>query len=106
MFLQPRLIFHVRLLFIMKAKRKAIRETWGHFALVNDVRMMFFVGQTGEKERQYIRDENFTYGDITQGNFDDHYDNLTLKTVSMLQWVKDYCSQVRSFFYLQLIIII
>jgi hypothetical protein len=81
----------------MKAKRKAIRETWGHFALMNDVRMMFFAGQTGEQEQQYIDDENLTYGDITQGNFTDHYDNLTIKTVSMLQWVKDYCPQVRSF---------
>jgi hypothetical protein len=56
---------------------------------------MFFVGQTGDKKEQgYIREENLAYGDITQGHFTDHYNNLTLKTLSMLEWIKDNCSEV------------
>jgi hypothetical protein len=58
------------------------------------IRMTFFVGRAGKREEKLIRNENHAYGDITQGVFMDHYQNLSLKTISMLEWVKNYCSEV------------
>ncbi|KAL7641318.1 UNVERIFIED_CONTAM: hypothetical protein RMT77_008457 [Armadillidium vulgare] len=38
--------------------------------------------------------ENVLHRDIIQGNFKEHYHNLTYKHVMGLQWVNTYCSQV------------
>ena len=38
-----------------------------------------------------ISAENFIYDDIIRANFVDSYINLTLKTISMLEWVKNKC---------------
>ncbi|XP_068208423.1 beta-1,3-galactosyltransferase 1-like [Palaemon carinicauda] len=74
--------------------RTAVRQTWGHFAIRRDVVMAFVVGRTTNANIQSnIDKENEIYGDIIQANFIDHYANLTLKTVSMFEWVKTYCSE-------------
>ncbi|XP_066960222.1 uncharacterized protein [Macrobrachium rosenbergii] len=74
--------------------RTAVRQTWGHFAIRKDVVMAFVVGRTTNANIQSnIDKENEIYGDIIQANFIDHYANLTLKTVSMFEWVKTYCSE-------------
>lgn len=72
--------------------RSAIRNTWGHYNLRNDMAIAFVVGIGSETVNKVIRDESNLYGDIIQGNYVDSYDNLTLKTVSMMEWVHDYCS--------------
>lgn len=38
-----------------------------------------------------IAAENYMYNDIIRGRFVDSYNNLTLKTISMLEWVDDNC---------------
>lgn len=38
-----------------------------------------------------IEKEEYIYADIIRGRFIDTYDNLTLKTISMLEWVDNYC---------------
>ncbi|CAL4096316.1 unnamed protein product, partial [Meganyctiphanes norvegica] len=74
--------------------RTAIRQTWGHWNLRKDVVMAFMVGRTSNANTQNLIDrENEQYSDIIQANFIDHYSNLTLKTVSMFEWVKTYCSE-------------
>jgi hypothetical protein len=42
-----------------------------------------------------IKREMKTYNDLIIGNFVDSYDNLTLKTMSLLEWTKTYCSEAR-----------
>lgn len=76
--------------------RNAIRQTWGSFALRRDLSLGFLVGRNARPEVQAVIDkENDRYGDIIEANFVDHYLNLTLKTVSMLEWAKTYCSESR-----------
>lgn len=74
--------------------RTAVRQTWGHFSLRKDVVMAFVIGRTTNFNVQSnIDKENELFGDIIQANFIDHYSNLTLKTVSMFEWIKTYCSE-------------
>lgn len=42
-----------------------------------------------------IEQENRNHSDIIQLNMMDSYENLTLKTVSILDWVVDYCPRVQ-----------
>ncbi|KAI5700077.1 hypothetical protein M8J76_001749 [Diaphorina citri] len=71
--------------------RSAIRQTWGHYNLRNDVAIAFVVGIGSDSGNQIVSEESNLYGDIIQGNFVDSYDNLTLKTVAMMEWIHDYC---------------
>ncbi|XP_042874024.1 TSC22 domain family protein 2-like isoform X2 [Penaeus japonicus] len=74
--------------------RTAVRQTWGHFSIRKDVVMAFMIGRTNNPTIQAnIDKENELYGDVVQANFIDHYSNLTLKTVSMFEWAKTYCSE-------------
>ncbi|KAG4070258.1 hypothetical protein HA402_009821 [Bradysia odoriphaga] len=72
--------------------RLAIRQTWGHYATRRDIAIAFVLGAT---QQQSIDDslsaENFMYGDLIRGHFIDSYNNLTLKTISSLEWVDTYC---------------
>lgn len=72
--------------------RMAIRETWGHFGSRKDVAIAFMLGSVSDKNiNANIDKEQYLYGDIIRGKFIDTYDNLTLKTISMLEWVDNYC---------------
>ncbi|XP_018325600.1 beta-1,3-galactosyltransferase 5 [Agrilus planipennis] len=72
--------------------RMAIRQTWGHYASRRDVSIAFMLGTTSNKVLNSRLDkEQYIYGDIITGKFIDAYDNLTLKTISMLEWVDNYC---------------
>lgn len=71
--------------------RSAIRQTWGHYNLRTDMAIAFVVGIGSDAGNQIVSEESVLYGDIIQGNFVDSYDNLTLKTVSMMEWVHDFC---------------
>lgn len=64
--------------------RSAIRQTWGHYNLRNDVAIAFVVGIGSDSGNQIVSEESNLYGDIIQGNFVDSYDNLTLKTVAKI----------------------
>lgn len=75
--------------------RMAIRQTWGHFSQRKDIGIAFVLGVAKSKEQnQAVRAEMNMYGDIIQSRLVDFYDNLTLKTVSMFEWVDSYCSEV------------
>lgn len=75
-----------------EAARTAIRQTWGHFAERRDVAIGFVLGATANVSiNENIEKEHYLYGDIIRGKFVDTYDNLTLKTISMLEWVDNYC---------------
>jgi hypothetical protein len=69
--------------------RLAIRQTWGHYSTRRDIKIAFLVGTSNEDEK--IMAENYVYSDIIRGKFVDSYNNLTLKTISMLEWVDKEC---------------
>ncbi|XP_060516060.1 beta-1,3-galactosyltransferase 5-like [Cylas formicarius] len=74
--------------------RDAIRQTWGSFARRKDVAIAFMLGSIqNETINKKLAEEQQLYGDIIRGKFVDTYDNLTLKTISILEWVDDYCSK-------------
>lgn len=72
--------------------RFAVRKTWGHFAIRNDIAFAFILGTTlNESYAEEIEMEQRIFGDLILGKFLDTYDNLTLKTISMLEWTSNYC---------------
>jgi len=58
-----------------------------------EVRLAFMFGRLtsvpGAEEALDAEDDQ--YGDVVQGNFDEDYRNLTLKSLTGLDWVIDYC---------------
>lgn len=76
--------------------RMAIRQTWGHYAQRKDIGMSFVLGRAKTPElTSSIQSESDLYGDIIGSRFMDSYDNLTLKTTSMMEWVDSYCPKVK-----------
>lgn len=79
-----------------KDARIAIRQTWGHYSQRSDVKIAFLLGSTNDPQlAKDLKDENKLYGDLISGHFLDSYDNLTLKTVSLLEWVDNYCNNIK-----------
>lgn len=77
-----------------ESARMAIRQTWGHYSSRRDVSIAFMLGAvTNTTLLSKLRSEELLYGDMIRGRFLDTYDNLTLKTISMLEWVDTYCSR-------------
>ncbi|XP_061909581.1 beta-1,3-galactosyltransferase 5 [Entelurus aequoreus] len=76
--------------------RQAIRDTWGGETNVRGLRVMtlFTLGVTSDPGlAKLLIEEARERGDLVQGRFLDTYSNLTLKTVSMLSWVRRFCAQ-------------
>ncbi|XP_061705080.1 beta-1,3-galactosyltransferase 5-like [Cydia pomonella] len=73
------------------AAREAVRLTWGHAAQRTDVALGFVLGASPPQYRAALDREDALYGDIIEGRSVDSYSNLTLKTLSMLEWVDTYC---------------
>ncbi|XP_038218171.1 beta-1,3-galactosyltransferase 5-like [Zerene cesonia] len=73
------------------AARDAVRLTWGHYAARRDVAFGFVLGAPPAELRAAVDAEDALYGDLIVGRFVDSYSNLTLKTLSMLEWVDTYC---------------
>ncbi|XP_055680327.1 beta-1,3-galactosyltransferase 1-like [Lutzomyia longipalpis] len=72
--------------------RQDIRETWGSVGQRGDVALGFLVGVTAnETTEEALRKEGKLFGDLIRGNSLDSYKNLTLKSVSMLEWMLTYC---------------
>ncbi|XP_041452276.1 beta-1,3-galactosyltransferase 5-like [Drosophila obscura] len=77
-------------------ERMSIRQTWMHYASWRDVGMAFVLGRTTNATlKESLNQENYIYGDMIRGNFIDSYLNLTLKTISMLEWVDTHCPRVK-----------
>ncbi|XP_043640862.1 UDP-GlcNAc:betaGal beta-1,3-N-acetylglucosaminyltransferase 9 [Drosophila teissieri] len=78
------------------AARMSIRQTWMHYGTRRDVGMAFVLGRgTNETINKALTQENFIYGDLIRGNFIDSYNNLTLKTISTLEWADVHCSKAK-----------
>ena len=76
--------------------RTAIRQTWGHYGQRRDVSVIFMLGSTRDtKIEKQLQQEQKLYGDIIRGRYLDSYSNLTLKTISSLEWVTIHCTDVK-----------
>lgn len=77
-----------------ESARMAIRQTWGHYSQRRDTAIAFMLGSTSNVTlNTHLDNEQYMYGDIIRGKFVDTYENLTLKTISMLEWVDSFCSK-------------
>lgn len=97
------------------ARRDVIRITWGGFGRQGgrlkksknstddqgDIILLFFLGSSPllnasqKAEQNKIKREAKVYGDIYQVEFIDSYRNLTLKSLSILNFVSSRCSNAR-----------
>ncbi|XP_055922204.1 beta-1,3-galactosyltransferase 2 isoform X1 [Eupeodes corollae] len=76
--------------------RLSIRQTWGHYGTRRDVAIAFILGYTNNQTLENaLNQENYIYGDLIRGHFVDSYNNLTLKTISALEWVDQNCPQAK-----------
>ncbi|TSV94884.1 Beta-1,3-galactosyltransferase 2 [Bagarius yarrelli] len=76
--------------------RSAIRNTWGQENLVPnvDIVRVFFIGEPrahSPKLQEDLQSESVEYRDIIQMDFQDTYQNLTIKTMMIINWVATYC---------------
>ncbi|XP_020806316.1 beta-1,3-galactosyltransferase 5 isoform X2 [Drosophila serrata] len=79
-----------------RAARMAIRQTWMHYGSRRDVGMAFVLGHGKDnKQNKALDSEDFMYRDLIRGNFVDSYNNLTLKTMSLLEWVHHHCRRAK-----------
>lgn len=69
-------------------KRSVIRETWGQQSLLATT--LFLIGMS-DRYGHSLYEENRLYSDIIQGNFFDHYRNMTYKHVMALKWIAYHC---------------
>lgn len=76
------------------AAREAVRLTWGHYAARRDVALAFVLGEPPSSLRAALDAEDALFGDLVVGRSVDSYSNLTLKTLSMLEWADTYCPRV------------
>jgi hypothetical protein len=77
-------------------RRIVIRETWATRTLFSDLRLVFMIGKTLDKNlMKAIEYENEIYQDIVQEDFIDSYKNLTYKGIMALKWISIYCSNTK-----------
>lgn len=68
------------------------RSTWGR-KRIRDIAIAFLIGEVEQAIDEAISVEGTIYSDIIRGSFIDSYDNLTLKSISMLEWVDKHCQK-------------
>ena len=75
------------------AKRQAVRNTWANPVFFGQVRLVFMLGTTlNASLNERVRKESAYFNDIVQEDFIDAYKNLTLKTIMIMKWTAEYCS--------------
>ena len=96
-------------------KRGVIRLTWGSYGQnggrghvknatnsngqTGEIILIFFIGSSAllnsTAEQKDIENEARHFGDIHQADFIDTYKNLTLKSISILQYISSHCPNAR-----------
>ncbi|AWP12500.1 hypothetical protein SMAX5B_018967 [Scophthalmus maximus] len=78
--------------------RDAIRSTWGKETAVlgHVISHYFLLGQSTEGDasevlERHLLQESRTHQDILQSDFMDSYNNLTIKTMVMFEWLSSHC---------------
>lgn len=74
--------------------RQAARQTWANANRFPKARFLFPFGFTDDTlANELIKNESDTYRDIIQEESFDSYYTLTIKLLSSLKWINDYCPQ-------------
>lgn len=78
-------------------QRDAIRGSWGAIREARGfrVRTLFLLGEPVGQDLADLASESAAQEDILQASFQDSYRNLTLKTLSGLNWANKYCPMAR-----------
>ena len=74
-------------------ERAAIRAGWGRHQSRAEVVFGFLVGPTPGGELGELLAEQEQHGDLVINNVEDVYENLSLKTISGLEWFDRYCAE-------------
>ncbi|XP_055617590.1 uncharacterized protein LOC129762973 isoform X2 [Toxorhynchites rutilus septentrionalis] len=75
-----------------REQRLSIRQSWGHYGIRRDISIGFVLGRTQDQRiEDQLAAENYMYSDLIRGNSIDSYRNLTLKTISLLEWTSTNC---------------
>ena len=77
-------------------RRYNLRSTWAQRNMFKDNRtkLLFVMGQPENMaDQKEVEGEMSKYGDILQGDFVDHYQNLTYKGLLALKWVSTHCQK-------------
>jgi Galactosyltransferase len=75
-------------------RRTAIRQTWGSSEALSPLKVaiVFALGSKGgDAAQEAVHQEAEQFGDILQGDFEDTYMNLTLKSTMALKYVAAAC---------------
>ncbi|XP_035231737.1 beta-1,3-galactosyltransferase 1-like [Stegodyphus dumicola] len=77
--------------------RRAIRNTWVQDARkLHSVQVFFLLGKSrNQTVNVAVANESSKYGDIIQQDFIDTYNNLTLKSVMLLKWTNQNCTNAK-----------
>lgn len=78
-------------------QRNAIRGSWGAIREARGFRVqtLFLLGEPLGQQFADLASESAAQGDVLQASFQDSYRNLTLKTLTGLNWVNKYCPMAR-----------
>lgn len=91
----PFLVFMVPVSPAEAEAREAVRKTWGASHL--NIITLFYVGllerQEMVKVQEQLDKESRIHADIIQMNFRDSYQNLTIKTMMMMNWLATFCPE-------------
>lgn len=75
--------------------RAAIRSTWARDPPPRTT-VMFFVGTYENRTvQEYVEEEKRLYEDIVQEDFVDSYNNLTIKSIMMLKFIRQMCAHAK-----------
>ena len=80
-------------------ERWIIRRSWAWMAQQSNstfyVQHVFVYGRVNSGNQEILDRENRIFGDVLQGDFDDTYRNLTLKTIMAYRWFSDNCPHAK-----------
>ncbi|GAB1601605.1 beta-1,3-galactosyltransferase 5-like [Argonauta hians] len=83
-------------------RRQAIRESWGNINSYKDIRLkiVFVIAKSSDQKKQKhliasVANEHIQYNDILLFDFVDSYKNLTLKSISTINWIYQFCPQAK-----------
>ena len=79
-------------------ERQHIRDTWAsvmRYAGRNTNTVFMLARPSSPTMQQHLVAESKAYGDIIQGDFIDHYRNLTRKHIMAYKWTLTYCRHVK-----------
>ena len=79
-------------------KRQSLRDSWLSASRNNtsNMRYVFILGEIDKSALHHeLKNEAEKFNDIVIANFQDTYQNLTLKTIAGYHWINKYCAHAR-----------